>query len=177
MKEELESHLIKKYPKIFAQADLSPGETCMCWGICVGDGWYNLLDQLCSGIQSYIDWKEVQHHKDVEFNRVLSLALCGDRTELENQTPRSWNRDEYIEELIQGGFREVTPIVPQVVAVQVKEKFGTLRFYYDGGDDYVRGMVTLADNLSEVTCEVCGAPGKIRDKGWVSVRCDEHVKK
>ena len=177
MNQVLEDQLFKKYPKIFKQKDLSPQETCMCWGIECGDGWYNLLDQLCSGIQQHIDWKEEQHHKDIEFNRVLSLALAGDRTELEDWTSRSWNREEYIQELIETGLREVTPLVPQVVAVQVKEKFGTLRFYYEGGDNYTHGMIRLADNLSAVTCDVCGAPGEIRGRGWVTVRCDEHAKK
>jgi hypothetical protein len=36
--------------------------------------------------------------------------------------------------------------VPQVVATQVKEKFGTLRFYYDGGDDYIDGLVSMAES-------------------------------
>jgi hypothetical protein len=47
-------------------------------------------------------------------------------------------------------------VVPQVVLQQVKEKFGTLRFYYQGGDDYIRGMVSLAESMSGVTCEGCG---------------------
>jgi hypothetical protein len=32
--------------------------------------------------------------------------------------------------------------------VQVKAKFGGLRFYIEGGDDYVRGAIHLAENLS-----------------------------
>jgi len=61
----------------------------------------------------------------------------------------------------------------QVTASQIKEKFGALRFYFSGGDDYIEGMVSFAEYLSESICEVCGKPGKIYDKGWVTVRCDE----
>jgi hypothetical protein len=43
--------------------------------------------------------------------------------------------------------RNNTPI-PQVVAEQVKEKFGTLRFYYRGGDDFIDGLVSMAEGIS-----------------------------
>ena len=66
--------------------------------------------------------------------------------------------------------------MPPVVATQVKEKYGTLRFYYDGGDDYIDGVVAMAEYMSEVTCETCGNPGKIRDGDWMRTLCDEHAK-
>jgi hypothetical protein len=63
-----------------------------------------------------------------------------------------------------------------VVATQVKEKYGTLRFYYVGGDDYIDGVVAMAEAMSAVTCETCGAPGKLREGGWLKTLCDEHAK-
>lgn len=66
--------------------------------------------------------------------------------------------------------------VSQVVASQVKEKFGTLRFYYNGGDDFIRGLETMAESMSAVTCEQCGKPGKLRGRGWLYTACDEHTK-
>jgi hypothetical protein len=56
MNKHLQDQLFTKYPKIFRQKDLSVSETCMCWGITLGDGWYDLLDVLCSNIQEYLDW-------------------------------------------------------------------------------------------------------------------------
>jgi hypothetical protein len=54
---------------------------------------------------------------------------------------------------------------------QVKEKFGTLRFYSDGNDRIWR-LVRFADALSAVTCELCGEPGKLGQRyGWYSTRC------
>lgn len=53
---------------------------------------------------------------------------------------------------------------------QVKEKFGTLRFYYsvDKLREEIRGMVTMAELLSECTCEYTGAPGKrYNNNGWL----------
>ncbi len=64
--------------------------------------------------------------------------------------------------------------IPQVVLLQVKEKFGTLRFYYSGGNDLIRGMAWFAESMSEHICETCGKPGVLRGGGWVVTACDEH---
>jgi hypothetical protein len=70
--------------------------------------------------------------------------------------------------------REDRPIVEQVVVAQIKEKFGGLRFYYDGGDEQIRGMVQMAEAWADSSCETCGAPGKRRDGGWIKTLCDHH---
>ena len=67
-------------------------------------------------------------------------------------------------------------VVAQVTLDQVKEKFGTLRFYYTGGDDVIDGMVRMAESMSSVTCEECGNPGKRIGGGWVTTLCEEHAK-
>ena len=66
--------------------------------------------------------------------------------------------------------------VQQVTLDQVKEKFGTLRFYYTGGDDVIDGMVRMAESMSSVTCEQCGQPGRTRGHGWIYTSCDAHAK-
>jgi hypothetical protein len=63
-----------------------------------------------------------------------------------------------------------------VIATQIKEKYGTLRFYYNGGDEYIDGVVAMAESMSARTCETCGAPGKGRGKSWFYTACDEHTK-
>ncbi len=60
----------------------------------------------------------------------------------------------------------------QVVATQVKEKFGTLRFYYFGGDDVISGLVSMAETISGITCEACGNSGRTRTNGWHRTLCD-----
>lgn len=66
------------------------------------------------------------------------------------------------------------PVVKQVVVAQIKEKFGGLRFYYDGGDEKIDGMVRMAEAWADNTCEECGKPGKSRTGGWIKTLCDEH---
>jgi hypothetical protein len=63
-------------------------------------------------------------------------------------------------------------VVPQVTLDQVKEKFGTLRFYYTGGDDYISGLVSMAEAMSGVTCEGCGNVGERKGGGWVHTYCE-----
>lgn len=65
--------------------------------------------------------------------------------------------------------------ITQVTVEQVKEKFGTLRFYYQGGDDYISGLVTMAETMSGHTCEVCGAPGQRTGGGWIRTLCSKHA--
>ena len=66
--------------------------------------------------------------------------------------------------------------VEQVVVTQVKEKFGTLRFYYTGGDAYVDGMVRMAGTWSSHCCEECGDKGSMQNTGWIKTLCERHKK-
>ena len=58
---------------------------------------------------------------------------------------------------------------------QVKEKFGELRFYINGGSDEIYNKITEAEKLSHETCELCGKKGELRTKiRWFTTLCDEH---
>lgn len=61
----------------------------------------------------------------------------------------------------------------QVVADQVKEKFGELRFYVHGGDEYTDGIVSMAERMSSRICEDCGKPGKLYTGGWWLTQCQD----
>jgi hypothetical protein len=56
---------------------------------------------------------------------------------------------------------------------QVKEKFGGLRVYFSGGDDYVSGLVSMAEAMSYKICEVCGEKGYPNKSGWIVTLCDK----
>ena len=143
MKQELDKLLCEKYPKMMVNRNLPMTETCMCWGFDCGDGWYNILNQLMGNIQHHIDWKEKQRNWNTEWNK------------------------EHPDEL-----RVIPESIPQVTLDQVKEKFGTLRFYYTGGDDVIDGMVRMAESMSGVTCEGCGNVGERKGGGWVHTYCE-----
>lgn len=126
MRQELDEKLCKDYPKIFANRNGDMTTTAMCWGFDCSDGWYPLINLLCS---------EIQHHLD----------------------------------------KNAKEGTPQFVASQVKEKFGGLRFYGDGGDDKIHNFIWFAESMSTITCEICGAPGKRRGRGWIYTACDAHT--
>lgn len=69
---------------------------------------------------------------------------------------------------------DVRPVCPEVTVTQIKEKFGGLRFYYDGGDQYISGLVSMAESWADHTCETCGNKGKRRSGGWIRALCDKH---
>ena len=63
---------------------------------------------------------------------------------------------------------------PQVTCTQMKEKFGGLRFYVDGGDDHTDGMIYMAECLCDKTCQECGSEKNIgHTKGWIATLCQE----
>ena len=62
--------------------------------------------------------------------------------------------------------------IPQVIATQVKEKFGGLCFYVNGGDKIIEGMIHLAENMSFNICEKCGSTEDVsQTQRWVYTRC------
>jgi len=63
-----------------------------------------------------------------------------------------------------------------ICAVQVKEKFGGLRFYLSSETEEMSELIHKAEVKSEHTCEICGAPGRPRGGGWIAVLCNTHEK-
>lgn len=61
---------------------------------------------------------------------------------------------------------------------QIKEKFGTLRVYCSATDDYIEGVIRMAENISSYTCEVTGRPAKMCRRGhWYRTLCSEEAEK
>jgi hypothetical protein len=60
-----------------------------------------------------------------------------------------------------------------VCVAQIKEKFGTLRFYMTQETPYISGAIAVAESISHRVCEDCGASGTLRKGGWLRTLCDE----
>lgn len=188
MNKELDEQLCKDYPLIFANRHGDMATTAMCWGFDCGDGWYPIIDKLCYDIQHHIDWQKQNWSNVIKYNEALALYLNhGDTSALVDwytygsSEPNENTYKRVAEAIIKASahdtptYREVPKITQQVLALQVKEKFGTLSFYYTGGDDVISGMVRMAESMSSVMCETCGNAGKLRGSGWLYTACDEHV--
>lgn len=63
---------------------------------------------------------------------------------------------------------------PNYRIVQVKEKFGELRFYVEGLTNEERHMVMAAERGSTNICQHCGTKDSVdwRNHGWVATLCD-----
>jgi hypothetical protein len=178
MKPEYDEYLVNHYPKLFRDRYKPMTETCMCWGFSHGSGWFNIIKSLCSNIQHHINWSRKNRASALQYNRCLKRALAGNNSSLIWYfTPLSgkateWTYRSVEESVTHAKLREVPDACQQVIVDQVKEKFGTLRFYYHGGDDTVDGMVRMAEAMSGCTCEQCGNPATTSSNGgWVSTRC------
>lgn len=66
MKKELQNRLFDKYPNLFVQKDLDPTQTLMCYGLNCGDGWFNIVDNLCKLIQKELDAKQIDNVEIVQ---------------------------------------------------------------------------------------------------------------
>jgi hypothetical protein len=90
---------------------------------------------------------------------------------------------ELLERLFNDLGQILRPTGDMITIRQLKEKFGTLRVYWRGAVDNetdapIDDAILLAAFRSEVTCDVCGAPGQMRRSGfgYYHVACDAHAK-
>ena len=119
MREELELALVKDFPQIFRDWHGDPMQTCMAFGLEVGDGWEPLLRKLCTDIMAN------NPHEN----------FC---------------------------------------AAQVKEKFGGLRFYTNGGSEEINKFIDKAEEESYKTCENCGTKENVTSTGaWIATLCGD----
>lgn len=182
MNSELEQRLFKKYKRLFrSQVDSSGIAVApLVYSIECRDGWFNLIDRLLTSINEHVESSRNQRARDLRYNRALKAAKSGNPNYLYNYFQfgmRSYKIDPWVvdrahSEMQIGKLKEPSPAVSHVYVTQIKEKFGSLRFYYTGGDEYVSGMVALAESMSNVICEGCGAPGSKTRSGWIRVLCN-----
>ncbi len=115
-------------------------------------------------------------------NRIAEI-----REKITSRIPRGWGKwismDSGWYELINDLDDKIAYLAPNYEIHQVKEKFGTLRFYVGGAGteidtkaaDIINDLISYAEQLSENICEICGAAryGTIRTRydNSVKVRC------
>jgi hypothetical protein len=139
----------EKYPLLFRNKDEM--EPINLFGIECRQGWKSLLNNAFAllynkykySLDTYLYWKEKE--------------------------PKDSATQEKLEESKQR-LQEVEAQLP--VVAQIKEKFGTLRFYCDNVNDYARGVIDMTEALSAEICEVCGGRGKHVGGRWVQTLCE-----
>mgnify|MGYP001466775966 CR=1 FL=1 len=170
---ELEVHdnfhkkMSEKFPRYF-------GEGTRYGGFAIGEGWYFIIEALVEQIHHHTKWRRDMRARDLRKQRAkdkgmeaLIRYMAGKKS-----VPSDWDI-ERAEQAMEEDIR-ITPKVEWIRVEQIKEKFGGLRFYYQGGDDYIDGMVTMAETWASSVCEKCGDRGKRRQGGWIRTLCDKH---
>ena len=147
MNAELQNKLYEKYPDLFSNKNKDIMSSCMAWGIECNNGWYDILSSLC--------WMIKQHEDNIRWKQ-----------EWQQKQNQEVKKDFGIE--ITGGEEEYFPVKFD----QIKEKYGGLRVYFSGGDEYVEGLVSMAENFSYHVCEVCGQKGNPNKGGWITTLCE-----
>lgn len=162
MREELDKKLVEKYPEIFRNRHGDMRTTAMCWGFECGDGWYNIIDTLCGLLSSEYRYAKERYEDLIEWKN--------------DKGHKPWSKDPITDEEIAAAKQKMEEERERLpVATQVKEKFGTLRFYVDKGDDRCYNLISFAESMSGRTCETCGKPGTWYPLGWNQTLCDEHA--
>jgi hypothetical protein len=139
--------LYEKYPNLFENRLKSPRESCMSFGVECGLGWYEIISNVCWMIKQHEDNKRWQtkwkEKKNQEIKDSMGISIEGEEP-------------EYF----------------PVKFDQVKEKYGGLRLYFSGGDEYVEGLISMAEAFSYTVCEVCGNKAEPNKGGWISTLCE-----
>jgi hypothetical protein len=188
MTQELYDKLCKKYPKIFEGRKKSIKQSLIPFGFECGDGWYNIIDILCSNLQ----WNTDKNSKDYVIKNKLLRKLIPFLRNIFMKIPGKYNLKRhrqinpmvYIRSFLVGFLDELrrrqefiyieSDRYPQIIATQVKEKFGGLRFYVKGASEQQHAVISLIESLSYRVCEKCGSMKDIgRTDGWISTLCKE----
>lgn len=137
----------KKYPDLMSRSQQTSY-------VGVGRGWFHILDTLFSMLSADLERAKAR----------LKYAMENPNANMGGDTISMLEAKVAIEE-------EKLPTI-----VQIKEKFGGLRFYVDGANLDQEKYIDFAESLSVRVCEVCGKPGRRRQGGWIKTLCDEHHK-
>ena len=148
MHPDLDRKLCERYPLMFRNRNnvaYTMGRGFEC-----GDGWYALIDAACAVATASYEKARFAYEKTLEAGEDADAVELA-RTEMEVQA-------------------ELVP-----VALQVKEKLGSLRIYLGGDSERARAAREFAEILSESVCELCAKPGQSLEAGGVlRTRCAEH---
>jgi hypothetical protein len=189
--------LVRRFPVLYQDFYSPMSQTCMCWGFDHGEGWKDIIWQLSLAIEDELKYTKFQCFmflfkkrlakywnrfiyrlspaREHDFVARMFRALKHDSMmDAESYyTPKtyllgmSWARLEM-------GIKMLIWFPDTGFAVtQVKEKYGTLRFYC-GCSDRIDHLVNLAERASSLTCEECGEAGQIRGQSWLYTACSAH---
>ena len=117
-------------------------------------------------MEQHIEQLNEAHRIRMEFTHMIAKRNGG------VEWPLGWNSvvRKIFELCASNGYK--------IAVVQVKEKFGGLRFYYDaldGRNKEVDDAISALESSAYSMCQVCGEPGEQRGGGWIRTLCEKHA--
>ncbi len=143
-------------------------------GVSINEGWYHIVSLLLNQMHNHVTAKRRRRASDLMLNRAIKKGYDATLKQLAGDREPNEYTIERAREYVAHGPYEPEPYVRHIEVHQIKEKFGGLRFYYEGGDDYCSGLETMAEIWANRTCETCGETGRQRQGGWIRTLCDKH---
>ena len=165
--------LIKRFPLLFQHQEGSQ-EPFALFGFECSIGWYDIIEKACETIYSSYRYNS---------SRVTEFKYDLDNIDETVKKRQSWDKDKTREWIITNTQNFYDTSVKDLEVsklelpkfVQIKEKFGSLRLYHDGGNKFSAGVIQYAELLSTVVCEVCGNSGQTYHIGWNRTLCKQHA--
>ena len=118
-----------------------------------------------------VGWRACQANQRVLFTTAMDMLNHLLASQVDHSLIRKlkiYTEPSLVTEMERAGGR-------QFEVMQVKEKFGGLRFYVNcRKEEAIRQRIGVAAQESFRTCEVCGQPGKLRELRCIKTLCDEH---
>lgn len=185
MKEQLEKPLMEKYNDIFQNRTKPMSQTCMCWGLECGDGWYSILDYLCGNLQQIKKEYDVQVIADQVKEKYGGLRFYYhlDFGKRWTYKPRFIKR--YIFNFLNKiqnfkcfrvDFSEEYYLDGKKTTKERKGNWSTNKQInaYNCVTNLVDYYINVSENMCDITCEECGITGATQNQGgWISTLCDK----
>lgn len=96
---------------------------------------------------------------------------------------RELSREEVLGEVPKAWHPIVLKLIDDLFAAgwdgrldQIKEKFGSLRFYISIGNAEIWNLIEAAEAATESICQYCGKPATKVNGGWITYVCDDHYR-
>jgi hypothetical protein len=177
MNEENTRKLLKRFPVLYQDYYSSMMESAMCWGFDHLDGWFPIIWQLSLAIEEELGYSFL-YKKWLLFKRRFFRRWNAAIYKLSPPTREPFKGTTVKEFRHQLGLKRFVHFPDTGFKVsQVKEKYGTLRFYTNYVWGHTDTYIELAEILSAHVCEECGEPGKLYPGGWCITQCSDCRKK
>lgn len=159
MKRELDAALVRDFPLTFAR-DSRGREPWSMFGFECSDGWEPSIRKTAEKLEPLFAIGIVETSLPNFIHKITPKAVI-----------------KFLSRIAPSSFLLfLTRNTGYFRTAQLKEKFGTGRWYLSCGTDEMHEIVSAWELETDTICETCGKPGELRGRGWLYTACFDHAK-